>query len=195
MAALQHEISGKDRILLAARDLFAAKGFHQTPIAELATSAGVSVGQIYRLFKGKEEIIDAIVEKDAHDKEQMILALRARLEAGEIDIVRTFELMLLKGMDNPYEALTFDILAEAHRNPRVGATITAMCEHYREALGEFACIANPDLAGDALKSAEEIILATLFGLGHRSLSAPTLGREDTARSAAQMIVAALRSIR
>lgn len=187
-------MSGRDRILAAARDLFAAKGFHQTPMTELATASQVSVGQIYRLFKSKEEIIDAIVENDSREREALILDLHNRLDAGEIDIERTFELLLLDGMDNPHEALTFDILAEAHRNPSVASTISTLCVSVRKALGDFACIANPKLSGEALKSAEEVILGCMFGLGHRTLSAPDLSVERTARSASQMIVAALRSM-
>lgn len=194
MVAVQHEQGARDRILNAARDLFAANGFHQSAMAELAAAARVSVGQIYRLFKGKEDIIEAIVACDSRDREAMMMDLQARLQAGEIGIERTFELLLLEVMDDPHEALSFDILAEASRNDRVGGTIADMCVHLRKFLGDFACVANPALSGEALKSAEEIILACLFGLGHRSLSAPTISAERTAKQAASMIVAALRAM-
>ncbi len=178
----------------AARDLFAANGFHQSAMAELAAAAHVSVGQIYRLFKGKEDIIEAIVNSDTREREATILSLQNRLEAGEISIERTFELLLLEVMDNPHEALSFDILAEGFRNARVAGTIADMCNGLRKSLGDFACVANPRLSGEALKSAEEMILACLFGLGHRSLSAPTISAERTAKCAAFMIVAALRAM-
>ncbi len=191
---MQHEPSGRDRVLNAARDLFTVHGFHQTSMAELAAAAQVSVGQIYRLFKGKEDIIEAIVESDIREREALILGLQKRLDAGEIGIERTFELLLLEGMDNPHEALSFDILAEGFRNPRVGRTIVEMCAQLRKSLGSFACAANPDLSGEALKGAEEIVLASMFGLGHRRLSAPEISPERLAKSAAGMIVAALRSM-
>lgn len=194
MIAPQHEQTARDRILNAARDLFAANGFHQSAMAELATAAQVSVGQIYRLFKGKEDIIEAIVKSDMQERETMISNLQTRLDAGEISIERTFELLLLEVMDDPHEALSFDILAEAFRNAPVRKTITDMCRGLRKSLGDFACVANPDLSGEALKSAEEIILACLFGLGHRSLSAPDISAERTAKRAAFMIVAALRAM-
>lgn len=195
MVASQHEQSGRDRILNTARTLFAAHGFHQTSMAELAAAAQVSVGQIYRLFKGKEDIIDAIVVNDTHDREAMILGLQQQLDSGKIDIEQTFEQLLLEMMDDPHEeALSFDILAEGFRNARVGGTIADMCVQLRRSLGQFACVANPGLSGEALKSAEEIILACMFGLGHRSLSAPDLSVERTAKRAAQMIVAALRAM-
>lgn len=163
-------------------------------MAELACAAQVSVGQIYRLFKGKEEIIDAIVENDMRKRQAMIDDLRKRLDAGEIGIEHMFELLLLEAMDNQHEGLSFDILAEASRNAQVGATIAAKCASFRASVGEFACIANPRLSGEALEGAKEVIMSCMFGLGHRSLSAPGLSAERTAKRAAHMIVAALRSM-
>ncbi|APL93937.1 TetR/AcrR family transcriptional regulator [Sphingobium indicum] len=194
MVALQHESGARDRILNAARELFAAKGFHQSAVAELAAAAHVSIGQIYRLFKGKEDIIEAIVKGDAREREATILSLRKRLDAGEISIERTFELLLLDVMDNPHEALSFDIMAEGFRNARVADMITDMCQGFRDSLADFACAANPRLSGEALKSAEEMMLACLFGLGHRSLSGPVISAERTAKCTAVMIVAALRAM-
>jgi TetR/AcrR family transcriptional repressor of uid operon len=180
--------------LNAARDLFTAHGFHQSAMAELAAAAHVSVGQIYRLFKGKEDIIEAIVKSDTRERAAMIINLRARLDAGEISIERTFELLLLKVMNNGHEALSFDILAEAFRNEQVSGSITEMCQSLRKSLSDFACVANPNLSGEALKSAEEIILACLFGMAHRSLSGPRISAERMAPQAAFMIVAALRAM-
>lgn len=191
---MQHELSGRDRILNAARDLFATNGFHQTPMAELANAAKVSVGQIYRLFKGKEEIIEAIVSNDTREREDMILGLQDRLRKGEISIEETFELLMLDVMDQKHEALSFDIMAEGFRNPHVSKIIADMCARLRKFLGDFACIANPRLSGETLKSSEEIILAVMFGLGHRSLSAPEVSADQLAKKAAYMIVTALRAM-
>ncbi|CCW19105.1 Possible Transcriptional Regulator, TetR family [Sphingobium indicum BiD32] len=181
--------------MAAARDLFDNHGFHQSSMAELATAAKVSVGQIYRLFKGKEDIISAIVQADADERCLHMDALRNRLDAGELTIEQTFEQLLLHIVDEKDEALSFDIMAESFRNRPVGDTIAAMCVRFRRYIRDFACAANPDLSGEALDGAEEVVLACLFGLGHRSLSRPCLSATDTARLSARMIVAALRAIR
>ncbi len=195
MVAVQHDRAGKERILDAARDLFSTHGFHQTSMAELAVAAKVSVGQIYRLFKGKEDIIEALVCTDSDDRAEKIAALLPRLDAGEIDIEETFEQLLLLTLHDRDEALSFDILAEGFRNRAVGETVGSMCQRFRQLIRDFACVANPELSGEALDGAEEVILACIFGLGHRSLSRPNLSDETTARRAAQMIVAALKAIR
>ncbi|WP_176590942.1 TetR/AcrR family transcriptional regulator [Sphingobium sp. EM0848] len=194
MVAVQQEQTGRNRILNAGRDLFAAHGFHQTSMAELAAAAQVSVGQIYRLFKGKEDVIDAIVANDTREREVLIRGLQQRLQAGEIDGERAFELLLLEVTDNPHEALSFDILAESFRNPRVGNSIGEMCIQARDSIGEISRVINPNLSGETLKGAQEVILACLFGLGHRSMSKPALSAERTAKQAAHMLVAALRAM-
>lgn len=195
MVAVQQEPRGREQILNAARELFATHGFHQTSMAELAAAAKVSVGQIYRLFKGKEDIIEALIGADMHDRIKQVERLRLHLKAGEIDIEQTFEQIFLLSLRDKDEALSFDILAEALRNAAVGETVGDMCQRFRHFLREFACVANPDLSGEALDGAEEVILACLFGLGHRSLSRPNLSDKSAARRAAQMIVAALKAIR
>mgnify|MGYP003344784275 CR=1 FL=1 len=110
MVAAQHEKSSRDRVLAAARDLFNSHGFHQTSMAELASAAQVSVGQIYRLFKGKEDIIEAIVHADADQWAEDVDILRKRLDSGELSIDDTFEQLMLHVIDEKDEALSFDIL-------------------------------------------------------------------------------------
>jgi len=178
--------------MATARALFDTHGFHQTSMAELATSAQVSVGQIYRLFKGKEDIINALVHDDADEWCEQMTVLRHRLDAGELTIEQTFERLLLDTIDKKEEALSFDIMAESFRNPAVATKIGDMCARFRAFIRHFACAANPALSGEALDAAEEIVLACMFGLGHRSLSRPTLDAARTARWSARMIVAALR---
>ncbi|HUD94040.1 helix-turn-helix domain-containing protein [Sphingobium sp.] len=195
MVAVQHEKDGRSRILTAARDLFATRGFHQTSMAQLASAAQVSVGQIYRLFKGKEDIIEALVQSDSDAWNADMVILRTKLEAGELSLEQTFEQLLLHGTESEKdEAFSFDILAESFRNDAVGETIATLCAGFRAILRDFACIANPDLSGEALDAAEELILACMFGFGHRSVSRPKLSAQRAARRGSQMIVAGLKAV-
>lgn len=52
----------RERILAAARKEYLAHGFHGGNISNIAAEAGVPVGNLYRYFKGKEGILDAIVK-------------------------------------------------------------------------------------------------------------------------------------
>lgn len=50
-------------IMQAAMELIADQGFHGTPTSQIAHKAGIGVGTIYRYFKDKEELIEAIHEQ------------------------------------------------------------------------------------------------------------------------------------
>ena len=68
----------RDKLLDAARTLFAERGFHSTGVAQIASASGVKVGQIYRDFANKEEIVAAIAVRDleqflAEDEEALQL--------------------------------------------------------------------------------------------------------------------------
>ena len=51
----------KDRILDAAEQLFADKGFDGTKVQEIATSAGVNKAMLYYYFKDKDELLIAVI--------------------------------------------------------------------------------------------------------------------------------------
>ena len=52
----------RERILKAARTIFAHKGFTDTKMTDIAAAAGVSYGLAYHYFKDKEEIFTRLVE-------------------------------------------------------------------------------------------------------------------------------------
>ena len=51
----------KDRILLAALDLFSEKGYDQTSIDLIAEAVGIKGPSIYAHYKGKEDILDSLI--------------------------------------------------------------------------------------------------------------------------------------
>lgn len=189
--APQHETCTRVRVVEAARQLFASRGFHQTAMADLAETAGVSVGAIYRLFKGKAEIIQFIVESDAEVRIAEIKTLADQVRNYSLPIRAALTQVMLLSLSEKNEALSFEILAEAHRNAAVACTITDMCQHFRKAFRCLAETVNPQLTALQLDAAEELLLACAFGLGHRNLSGPRLGIAETTEGAAQMILAAL----
>ncbi|MDT8421695.1 MAG: TetR/AcrR family transcriptional regulator [Desulfuromonadales bacterium] len=59
----QKKIDKREAIMQAAMELIADQGFHGTPTSQIAEKAGTGVGTIYRYFKDKDELIEAIHEK------------------------------------------------------------------------------------------------------------------------------------
>ncbi|MCS7177299.1 MAG: TetR/AcrR family transcriptional regulator [Candidatus Kapabacteria bacterium] len=52
----------RDRLLQAAAELFARKGYHATRVAEIAQRAGVAKGTVYEYFPTKEELFYALLD-------------------------------------------------------------------------------------------------------------------------------------
>src|ERR1035437_8102333 len=50
----------RERILAAALRSFAERGFHGTSVPEIAQTAHVGVGSIYRHFESKERLVNAV---------------------------------------------------------------------------------------------------------------------------------------
>ena len=55
-------VRNRDRLLQAARELFAERGLGVS-MDEIARRAGVGVGTAYRRFSGRDELIDALVDE------------------------------------------------------------------------------------------------------------------------------------
>lgn len=67
----------RDRIVDAATEVFAAKGFHSARISDIARLAGVADGTIYLYFKNKEDLLLSIFEEKMA---LLILQLREALD-------------------------------------------------------------------------------------------------------------------
>ena len=55
--------STKERILEAALELFAEKGYLGTSMSDIANRLGITKGALYKHYIGKQEILDSIVER------------------------------------------------------------------------------------------------------------------------------------
>ena len=55
----------RDDILAAASHAFADKGFQGAQVAEIANAAEVSLNSVYALYKGKEELYEAVISSAA----------------------------------------------------------------------------------------------------------------------------------
>ncbi|MBR4604933.1 MAG: TetR/AcrR family transcriptional regulator [Lachnospiraceae bacterium] len=52
----------REKILQAALEIYAKKGYHKATVDEIAEHAGVSTGVAYRYFKNKKELLLAALE-------------------------------------------------------------------------------------------------------------------------------------
>lgn len=81
--------STQQRILDAATEVFAARGFTAATMADIVDHSGASIGSIYHHFGGKKELFMAIFERLAADIDRHVNA--AAETAGELNDRVAFE--------------------------------------------------------------------------------------------------------
>src|SRR3954463_9130689 len=92
-----HVLARRQQILTAARTCFLSKGLHNTSMQDLIQEAGLSVGAVYRYFKSKNEIINAIattvagglqrhIEAGAAERLPLVDSLERILDAVDVQL-------------------------------------------------------------------------------------------------------------
>lgn len=81
----------REQILKAAWECFSEKGYHETKIRDIAKLMQVSTGVIYNYFKGKDEILDALLSTSQEFKKSMF-ARMAEMESARSALGHLFEL-------------------------------------------------------------------------------------------------------
>ena len=61
------KIDKRDALLRAAIETFAARGFFNAQVADVARTAGVAAGTVYLYFRGKDDLLISIFEKTMKD--------------------------------------------------------------------------------------------------------------------------------
>lgn len=162
------------RVIDAARDLFVAHGFHNTGIAQIAQRSGVLVGQIYRDFSGKEDIVAAIVERDMAtflDDDTLDRAIAA----GDRTHCRQWLAEFVDSEDAGDEcALMAEIMAEAGRNTRIAGIFQSIHEKVRAKLmtALVACLDERTTRSE-LDAFADTIMAMSFGMMCTRITQPT----------------------
>src|SRR3546814_3177110 len=109
----------RQHILATTRDLFVKRGFHQTGMAQIASSSGIAVGQIYRDFANKEAIIAAICEADLAEwlEEE---TLETAVAVGDREgILAWIERMAIDEPSHENRRMLSELLATAGCNPTI----------------------------------------------------------------------------
>ena len=123
----------REKLIAAAAEVFAEKGYEGAGVAEIARRAGYTTGAIYGRFSGKAELLLAAIE--AHqDNELDRLFNEHQFEGKVTDILTTVGSHLVTDELGPNSALLLEAFMAARRDPE-------MAQRVRESL---------DLRGDKL---------------------------------------------
>lgn len=148
----------RQHLLDTSRNLFIQNGFHRTGVAQIAAASGIKVGQIYRDFASKEEIIAAIALADLS---QFLDAatLDTAIATADTDSLREWILSFVTYDDADGYRLMPEIMAESSRNPRIAQLQEDMSARVRCALARSleAYAPGDDRAAQRLHLADLIV--------------------------------------
>ncbi len=107
----------RKQILDAARDAFRDHGFHAASMAVVAARAKMSVGQIYRYFSNKEAIVAAIVGVHVEEFMRDLTLLESADGPLWERVLNNISDSIRSQIDDGFLSLTYEVRAEAARNP------------------------------------------------------------------------------
>lgn len=152
----------RGRLLAAARKLFAAQGFEQTTIRDIASDADTALGSFYNYFRTKEEVLAALIE-EALGEQLNLLEQRQRKVDDVAERVSIAHRHLLAAMhaDHEWGWLLVRLDVEHHIVDHVLGKPAMRDLREGIASGRFA-VAEPDVALQASGGA-------LLGVMHAAL--------------------------
>jgi len=84
MTREQSKANTRERLLDAARSVFASRGFRGASVEEIASEAGFSTGALYSNFDGKEDLFLVLMEREiAEHLREISDAVQARESVAE----------------------------------------------------------------------------------------------------------------
>jgi AcrR family transcriptional regulator len=135
MTREQSKAHTRERLLDAARSVFARGGFHGASVEEIASEAGFSTGALYSNFDGKEDLFLALMEREiaAHARE-IAEAVGARASVDERAKGGARQWMTMIEREPELLLLFMEFWAYGVRDARVRPKVAARFAQVRELL-------------------------------------------------------------
>lgn len=167
----------RERILVAAQKCFVLHGFHAASMANIAETAGMSAGLIYRYFKAKNDIILAIIERQLEEARADIAKLHANSDVVE-GIAEVFRQWKANDPGITNAALFLELTAQATRDAEIAAATHASDRVLRADLVAWFARSSEQGGMGVPESEVEmrvlIVQSLIEGLAIRSIAQPEL---------------------
>ncbi len=173
---------GRERILLAAYDLFTRHGVNSVGIERVITEAGISKATLYRHFKSKDDLVLAVLDlrQELWTERWLVAETQRRGAAPTEQLLAVFDAFDDWFRRGDYEGCFFvNTLLESHRDPIAAATVAKLqnVRAYLATLGRAAGSPDPEaLAGDWQLLMIGAIVAAVRGQPDAAVRARVLGR-------------------
>lgn len=158
----------RSRIVTAAMELFWAKGFHSTSIADILSRTQLNAGSLYHVFPGKQDVLIAVLEAYRDGIEQNLLA--PAWQGVDDPLERIFALLdryrwMIVETDNTYGCPIGSLALELHEaDPVVRDLMAINFTNWASAIEQCLETAKDRLPADLDRRAlAEFVLTTMEG--------------------------------
>jgi AcrR family transcriptional regulator len=124
----------RERLLAAAAEVFAEKGYDRAGVQEIARRAGFTTGAIYGRFRGKADLLLAAIASQSHDEFEELFA-EYQIEGKALDILHTVGAHLVTDEFDSGQALLLEAFVAARRESELATMLRAVITEQGDELG------------------------------------------------------------
>ncbi len=168
------------RLLEAAAEVFAERGYDKAGVAEIARRAGVTTGAIYARYAGKAELLVEAIDPHASDElEQLFADHRFQGRMEDILLAAGASLVQSDGEDRARSSLLLESFVAARRHPEVAQVLRDRVLERRDRLTEIIEAAKADGGIEGvLDTASMVLFCHAVGFGFLLVEALDLALPD-----------------
>jgi TetR/AcrR family transcriptional repressor of uid operon len=130
-ATSQHTAAVRQRILDGAHRAFRQTGYRGTSIPAIAREAGVSVGQIYRFFPGKQELFLGVCQERTDLKLNELAVQLSGIADPHQRLRSAIHFFVASLVEDGWGSIVINAQAEADRNPRLRDMLIRLSDQER----------------------------------------------------------------
>jgi AcrR family transcriptional regulator len=156
----QSRANTRERMLSAARSVFARSGFHGASVEEIASQAGLSTGALYSNFEGKEDLFLVLMEREiAEHARELVEAVGARDSVAERAAGGARSWMSMVDREPELLLLFMEFWAYGVRDPDVRPKVAARFAQVRQTLTQLIADGVRDFDLELAIPAEQLAIA------------------------------------
>jgi AcrR family transcriptional regulator len=178
----QSRANTRDRLLAAARSVFARSGFHGASVEEIASEAGFSTGALYSNFDGKEDLFLALMEREIEDHAREIEeAVSERASISERATGGARRWMTMIDREPELLLLFMEFWAYGVRDPQVRPKVAARFAQMRQVLTRLIADGVREFDLELAMPAEQLAVAIdalADGIARQKLADPQAVPDD-----------------
>src|SRR3984893_14615364 len=191
----QSKANTRERLLAAARRVFASSGFHGASVEEIASSAGFSTGALYSNFDGKEDLFLVLMEREINEHAREISeAVGTRASVSERATGGARQWMAMIEREPQLLLLFMEFWAYGVGDPQGRPRVAARFAQVRELLTKLIADGVREFDLELELPAEQLAVAIdalADGIARQKLADPDAGPDELMGTVLSLLLAAV----